>query len=321
MNTKNNNIREVYNLIRNNYYKEIEIPNFNPDDYISIDHFLKIISVMYLKNDRHFNAYKPIYYTEVPLGCVNSHNQGYLYIPRTDYYMSKETCYRFIECAHRAISQLKIRNIRDYVIDLRCNSGGLILLFIGCLCSFIKTRGVLGTGIDSKGNEKYKYFLTDNEFYAANGNDKFASLKIKPKHITDKVQKKDEEIFNSNTKIKPDIHTRQLKSMIINDYVPDMEDYDGMSITYPLIEFDNITVLVDHGSGSASEYITSILKAEGARVCGYKTIGIVTQNISITHNDVHIVMPTCLFKNKNNETFPDGVTPEIEGIPDQYLPK
>jgi len=320
--SRRDEINALYQNIRASYYKDLVIPNFNPDDYISVEHFLKIISVMYIKNDRHFNVYKPLYYFEVPLGRINSHNQGYLYIPRTDYYISLTKCYRFIECAHKAIIQMSLKGVKDYVIDLRCNSGGLILLFVACMYPFIKSRGVIGTGIDSNGKPKYKYILEDNEFKVENESICFASLTAQARQPTGKsnYDVNEEGIINANFTIQPDEHTRQHKSIIVNDYIPEDQNYDGMSICYPMVPVQNITVLVDHGSGSASEYITSILKAEGAKICGYKTIGILTQNTSFKHGNTTVILPTCLFKNTKGEVYPDGITPDIEGIPDIYLP-
>lgn len=324
MDIKNKQIVRIYNRIRNAYYKNIEIPGFNPNDYISVEQFIKILSVMYLKCDRHFNSYKPMTYTEVPLGCVNSAGHGYLYIPRTDYYMTKANCYRFIEYAHNAIIQVALR-LRDksnktYIIDLRCNSGGLLVLFIACLFPFFKTRGLLGQGIDSNGTVKCEHYISDNEFYVKDSNDsKFIRLQATPRDIS-KATKKQGDIINSGSKIQPDTHIREYKSIIVNDYIPETEDYDGLKIQYPKIEFDQIVVLVDHGSGSASEFMTSMLSAEGAKVYGSKTIGIVTQNISFNEGNNLIVLPTYLFKNKSGETYPDGITPD--GIvPDQYLPR
>lgn len=319
MTSRNSDITKIYQTIRNTYYKDLEIPNFNPDDYISIEHFLKIISVMYIKNDRHFNVYKPMAYFEVPLGRINSHNQGYLYIPRTDYYISLANCYRFIECAHRAIIQMSSQGIKDFVVDLRCNSGGLILLFIACVYSFIKSRGVIGTGVDANGNTKYEYILEDTEFKANNDSFTFASFKATPKNII-KPQTVKDDIINSNITIQPSEHTRISKSIIVNDYIPEDQNYEGMKICYPVIPVNNVTVLVDHGSGSASEYVTSILKAEGAKICGYKTIGILTQNTSFKQGNTTVILPTCLFKNTKGEVYPDGIMPDIEGIPEMYLP-
>lgn len=327
MENKNAAITHLYNKIQSMYYKPIVIDNFNPDNYICVDHFLKILSVMYLKCDRHFNSYRPISYTEVPLGCVNSNGYGYLYIPRTDYYLSKANCYRFVECAHNALVQIS-RKLHDspnktYVIDLRCNAGGLLMIFIACIFSFIKTRGLLGKGIDAQGNTKYEHHISDTEFYVSSYGHKFIHIDATPRDISHTVtQVKDatRKIYNSDVRLKPDVHNRQMKSIIVNDYVPDSEDYGGFKICYPRIEFNRVVVLVDHGSGSASEFITSMLKAEGAEIYGSKTMGIVTQNISFQENGVEVVLPTCLFKNSKDETFPDGITPSGP-VPDEFLPR
>lgn len=321
----NSQITRIYNRIKSAYYKPIDIPNFNPNDYISVEQFIKILSVIYLKSDRHFNSYKPLSYTEIPLGCVNSSGYGYLYIPRTDYYISKSNCYRFVEYAHNAIIQIALQlknnsNKKTYVIDLRCNSGGLLMLFIACLFPFIKTRGLLGQGIDVNGNIQCEHHISENEFYVkdAHGN-KFINMRATPRNIS-KAKLKQTDIINYGFKIQPDEHVRQYKSIIVNDYVPESEDYGGFKIQYPVIEFDEIVILVDHGSGSASEFMTSILGAEGAKIYGSKTVGIVTQNISFQEEDNLIILPTYLFKNSKGQTFPDGITPESE-VSDEYLPR
>lgn len=328
MENKNAIITRIYNKIQSIYYKPISVDNFDPNDYICVDHFLKILSVMYLKSDRHFNSYKPISYTEVPLGCVNSSGHGYLYIPRTDYYLSKANCYRFVECAHNALVQiamkLKNKQNKTYIIDLRCNAGGLLMIFVACIFSFIKTRGKIGEGIDAQGNIKYEHHISDTEFYVkdSSGN-KFIHIDAKPRDISN-AKISNEQIYNSNTRLKADVHTRQLKSIIVNDYIPDSENYDNFSICYPRIDFTKLVVLVDHGSGSASEFMTSILKAEGAEIYGSKTIGIVTQNISFREDDVTVILPTCLFKNSAGEIFPEGIDPnqwQHGNIPVEYLPR
>lgn len=326
MEKKNEDILRIYNKIRSIYYKPIDIDNFDPNDYISCEHFIKILSVMYLKCDRHFNSYKPLSYTEVPLGCITSSGHGYLYIPRTDYYLSKANCYRFVECAHNAIVQIarRLPGSPTYIIDLRCNTGGLLMLFVACLYPFIKSRGKIGEGIDSNGNVKYEHNISDTEFYVKelSNNSKFIRIEAEPRIIntSQSGSQNNKEIYNSNIRLKADIHQRQLKSIIVNDYVPESQNYDGFKICYPRINFGRLVILVDHGSGSASEFMTSILKAEGAEVYGSKTIGIVTQNISFHEDDITVVLPTCLFKNKKGETYPDGIMPN-ENIPTEYLPR
>jgi hypothetical protein len=324
MENKNIQITKLYDIIKSSYYKHINIDNFNPNHYISVEQFIKILSVMHLKSDRHFNSYKPISYTEVPLGCVNASGNGYLYIPRTDYYLSKANCYRFVEYAHIALVQiaLQLQNKpnKTYVIDFRCNSGGLLMLFVACIFPFIKSRGKLGEGIDINGKVKYEHHISDNEFYVKDSNNnKFIRIEATPRNPLKATLKKTS-IINYGCKLQPDTHIREYKSIIVNDYIPESEDYGGFKIQYPKIEFDNLVILVDHGSGSASEFMTSILHAEGAQIYGSKTIGIVTQNISIREEDNLIILPTCLFRNIKNETYPDGITPDNSEIPTDYLP-
>jgi len=224
-----------------------------------------------------------------------------------------------------------------YIIDLRCNTGGLLMLFVACIYSFIKSRGKIGEGIDINGNVKYEHYISDTEFYVKemSNNSKFIHIEAEPRIINPSQvspisqasnSNSVNQIYNSDIRLKADIHPRQLKSIIVNDYVPESQNYDGFKICYPRINFSRLIVLVDHGSGSASEFMTSILKAEGAEIYGSKTIGIVTQNISFHEGDVTIVLPTCLFKNIKDETYPDGIEPNASnssnklGIPTEFLP-
>lgn len=316
---KNKKINELYELIKNNYCFEININNFNPNDYISYEHFLKILCINYLKNDRHFNIYKPLNYYEVPIGRINKYGNGYIYMPRTDYYITRELLYEYINNMHYVIITMAKNGVRNYILDLRCNSGGLIILFMGCVLPFIRSRGLLMKGINKDNEVKYEYHLEDDRFYACNESNIFVELQYEKRDINPGKIKVNE-IIKYNTKFKPTEHIRNYKSIIANDFVPETETYENIKIGCPNIDFDSITILVDCGTGSAAEYLTSIFKAENAQIFGTKTIGILSQNQTYHYEQTLIILPVCYIMNAKGEIFKNGITPEISEIPKEYLP-
>jgi C-terminal processing protease CtpA/Prc len=133
---KNKQILKIFNKIRQQ--SVIEYDDINPDEYISVPHFIRLFS-LYNHNNTSHNK-------ELPKLVKNKHGYGYIVLPPSRLYNNMDS---YIYALSNNMAKIE-KNVRGWIIDLRGNDGGsvycfmlFILIFVdinyeGLLCSIIK---------------------------------------------------------------------------------------------------------------------------------------------------------------------------------------
>lgn len=241
---KNNQIIKMFETIRESSI--LEYDEINPNEYISVDHFLRIFNAKY-----HGDIQLPNF--EGPAVTVNKSGYGYVVLPPSDCFDNNmDYIYK--------ISQdiVKLDNkVKGWVIDLRCNGGGSIMVFMLFALIFIPSEyeGLLFSMIKDSDD-----ILFDLSVY--NG-----TLYMRIKYL------QGIEVFDIKEKL------RRLKNT------------------------KNVKILVDEKSGSASEYISLILKSFGAKVYGAheSTMGLLNMSMGyIIDESTSIFFPNAYVYGKDN---------------------
>lgn len=127
MNKKNKDILKIFNIMKN--LSILEYEDIDPEEYISVEHFLRIISYKYNKYSNSLSYPETIQYR------INRNNYCVICIPSLDY---NNTTHSMIYELSKKLVKID-KDIKGWVIDLRSNTGGVGILFMLFMMIFIDT--------------------------------------------------------------------------------------------------------------------------------------------------------------------------------------
>ena len=116
INKKNTQIMKAFDKIRE--FSILEYPDIDPNNYISLEHFLRLFNQKY-------HSPAVLQTLEMPEVTINSHGYGYVVFPSSSSFNNDSNI------IYKLSKQLsKIENkVKGWIIDLRGNGGGNIFIF------------------------------------------------------------------------------------------------------------------------------------------------------------------------------------------------